>query len=167
MRIRPHFPITMLGLSLALMATQLATAAKPQQSAPSFRLATPHGSVTLSALRGKVVLVDFWASWCAPCERSFPWMNALYDSLAPRGFEIVAINLDKDREAAYAFLARHPARFTVAFDPDGKTAEAYQVKAMPSSFVIDSSGSIVLSHRGFDPKKMGDVEAMIRKECPR
>jgi len=166
MRLRPLIAIT-LGLALALVATQLASADKPARRAPSFHLTTPHGSVTLDSLRGKVVLVDFWASWCVPCERSFPWMGALYDSLAPLGFEVVAINLDKDVEASDAFLTRHPTRFTIAFDPDGTTAEAYQVTAMPSSFVIDRKGAIVLSHRGFDPKKTADIEALIRKECMR
>ena len=166
MRSRPLSPAIFV-LSLALAATQLASADKPPPRAPSFHLPTPHGSVALDSLRGKVVLVDFWASWCVPCERSFPWMGALYDSLAPLGFEIVAINLDKDRAATDAFLARHPSRFTIAFDPNGKSAEAYQVKAMPSSFVIDRSGAIVLSHRGFDPKKTADIEALIRKECMR
>jgi cytochrome c biogenesis protein CcmG, thiol:disulfide interchange protein DsbE len=166
MRIRLRFAILLVSM-LTLMAAPLAFAGKPPRSAPSFRLPTSRGSVALDSLRGKVVLVDFWASWCAPCARSFPWMSALHDSLAPRGFEVVAINLDKDREAAAEFLTRHPASFTVAFDPEGKTAEAYQVTAMPSSFVIDRGGSIVLSHRGFDLKKTADIEALIRKECAR
>ena len=133
--------------------------------APSFRLPTTHGVATLDSLRGKVVLVDFWASWCAPCARSFPWMNALRDSLAGQGFEIVAINLDKEREAADAFLVDHTPRFTVAFDPEGDVAEAYHVAAMPTSFVISRTGTIVLTHAGFDPKKTAEVESVIRKEC--
>jgi len=167
MRFRPLSLVIFALSSLALVATQVASADPPPGRAPAFHLATPHGSVTLDSLRGKVVLVDFWASWCVPCERSFPWMGALYDSLAPLGFEVVAINLDKDLVASDAFLARHPTRFTIAFDPDGKTAKAYQVKAMPSSFVIDRSGTIVLAHRGFDPKKTTELEALIRKECMR
>ena len=166
MRIRPLLPIV-IGLPLMLAAPPLVQAGKTSRAGPSFHLATPRGSVTLDSLRGKVVLVDFWASWCAPCERSFPWMNALRDSLAPQGFEIVAINLDKDRAAADKFLARHTVGFTVAFDADGKTAEAYKVAALPTSFVIDRKGQVVLSHRGFDPKKTAELETAIRKECKR
>lgn len=153
--------------SLFLVAPSLVHAGKESRTAPSFRLVTPHGTVSLDSLRGKVVLLDFWASWCAPCERSFPWMSALHDSLAGQGFEVVAVNLDKDVPAADKFLARHPVDFTIAFDPDGRTAEAYRVEAMPTSFVIDRKGQIALMHRGFDPKKTGEVEAAIRKECAR
>jgi peroxiredoxin len=92
-------------------------------------------------------------------------MNALYDSLSGQGFEIVAINLDKERVDADAFLAQHSPRFTVAFDPEGELAEAYHVMAMPTSFVIGRTGTILLTHAGFDPKKAGEVEDVIRKAC--
>jgi thiol-disulfide isomerase/thioredoxin len=150
---------------LAAGPAMAAPAAQALPAAPAFRLPATHGVAALDSLRGKVVLVDFWASWCAPCARSFPWMNALHDSLAGQGFEIVAINLDKDRDAADGFLAQHAPRFAVAFDPEGETAEAYHVAAMPTSFVIGRTGAIVLKHAGFDPKKTGEVEAVIRKEC--
>ncbi|MGH7742112.1 MAG: TlpA disulfide reductase family protein [Candidatus Eiseniibacteriota bacterium] len=161
MRVRP-----LLAFSLALsLAAQAAFGAKPPALAPAFHLPAQHGLVTLDSLRGKVVLVDFWASWCAPCARSFPWMNALHDSLSRQGLEIVAINLDKERADAEAFLAQHAPRFDVAFDPQGEVAEAYHVMAMPTSFVIGRTGELVLMHPGFDPKKAGDLEAVIRKEC--
>jgi cytochrome c biogenesis protein CcmG/thiol:disulfide interchange protein DsbE len=157
----------MFATLLAVNPAPAAADAPPARLAPSFRLATAHGFVSLDSLRGKVVLVDFWASWCAPCKRSFPWMSALHDSLAARGFELVAINLDKDRDAAERFLEQNPARFTVAFDPGGESAEAYHVAAMPSSFVIAPDGRIALTHAGFDPRKTAEVEAVIRRLCPR
>ncbi len=166
MRIRPLLPIIAASI-LVFTAPVLAHGGREPRTAPLFHLATPHGSVALDSLRGKVVLVDFWASWCVPCERSFPWMSTLRESLAPQGFEVVAINLDKELPAVDQFLARHPVGFVIAFDPDGKTAEAYQVAAMPTSFVIDRSGQVVLSHRGFDPKKTAELETAIRKECAR
>lgn len=157
-----------LWLAIVLLSTTAAVAipAKAPVSAPSFRLPAVHGYAALDSLRGKVVLVDFWASWCAPCERSFPWMNALHDSLSRQGFEIVAINLDKDRAAADAFLEKHPPHFTVAFDPGGEVAERYQVAAMPTSFVIGRDGALLLKHPGFDPKKTAEIESLIRKELP-
>ena len=164
MKIRTLLPLL---LAISFSAPPATSAGTPPRAAPSFHLATAHGDVALDSLRGKVVLIDFWASWCAPCARSFPWMNALHDSLASKGLEIVAVDLDKDPADADAFLAQHPPRFTIAFDPGGKTAEAYHVTAMPSSFVVDPHGSIVYAHRGFDPKKTGEIEAIIRKECPR
>jgi peroxiredoxin len=158
-------PFLVVGALLLAGIAASAPAAKSPPRAPEFRLSATHGVAALDSLRGKVVLLDFWASWCAPCARSFPWMNALHDSLSDQGFEIVAISLDKDREDANAFLAQHAPHFIVAFDPEGETAEAYHVAAMPTSFVIDRSGAIVLTHAGFDPKKTAEVESMVRKEC--
>ncbi|MBK8229736.1 MAG: TlpA family protein disulfide reductase [Candidatus Eisenbacteria bacterium] len=132
--------------------------------APDFVLPTANGSVSLSQLKGKVVYVDFWASWCEPCRRSFPWMNALAMKHKDGPFVLVAINLDKKRELADAFVAKNEPIFTVVFDPEGKTAAAYKVKAMPSSFVIGADGQIAYSHFGFDAKDTAGVEAAIARE---
>jgi cytochrome c biogenesis protein CcmG/thiol:disulfide interchange protein DsbE len=133
--------------------------------APNFELPTRTGSVSLDSLRGKVVLVDFWASWCAPCARSFPWLAAMEERYAAQGLAIVAIDLDHDREAADAFLERHPAPFQVAFDAGGKTAEAFKVRGMPSSFLIGPDGALLYTHVGFDPRKAGTLEERIRQAC--
>ena len=135
-------------------------------SAPTFSLPGRTGTVSLDSLRGRVVYVDFWASWCEPCRRSFPWLNTLRERYAGRGLTIVAINLDKDRRAADAFLGKFPASFLVAYDPAGKTAEAYRVSAMPSSFIIGPTGILLSSHAGFDPRKTGTIEALIQEACP-
>jgi cytochrome c biogenesis protein CcmG, thiol:disulfide interchange protein DsbE len=121
--------------------------------------------VSLESLRGKVVYVDFWASWCDPCKKSFPWMKTLHDRYAAKGLTIVAINLDKKSEAADDFLRDHPAPFLVAFDPSGNTASAFKVAAMPSSFIISRTGAVLSAHAGFDPKKAGAVEALIADAC--
>jgi cytochrome c biogenesis protein CcdA/thiol-disulfide isomerase/thioredoxin len=120
--------------------------------------------LTPEGLRGKVVLVDFWASWCVPCRKSFPWMSALSEREAARGLVVVAINLDKSREPAEAFLRELSPPFTVAFDPAGKTAEAYNVSAMPSSYLINRDGQIVFSHAGFDPRDTAAIETKIKEE---
>lgn len=163
------FPAYLLLLFLAAPAFALppAPAGGGDRPAPTFSLPGPAGTVSLDSLRGRVVYVDFWASWCEPCRRSFPWLNTLRERYADRGFTIVAINLDKDRRAADAFLAKFPASFLVAYDPAGKTAEAYRVSAMPSSFLIGPNGTILSSHAGFDPRKSGAIEALIQEACPR
>jgi thiol-disulfide isomerase/thioredoxin len=108
-------------------------------------------------LRGRVVYVDFWASWCVPCRASFPWLAKLNERYAARGLTIVAIDLDKDRAAADAFLAKYAAPFKVAFDAPGKTAEAFGVEAMPTSFLIGRDGRVLERHAGFDAKHAAEL----------
>ncbi len=87
----------------------------------------------LAPIKGKVIWVDFWASWCAPCRRSFPWLNSMQRRYGARGLQVIGVNLDKDRKLAEGFLAETPAAFGLRFDPDGKLAKQFDVKAMPSS----------------------------------
>ena len=139
------------------------SAAEPRP-APGFTLPTRDGTVSLEGLRGKVVLVDFWASWCAPCRQSFPWLREMGSRYGAQGLEVVAIDLDKDRRLADAFLIELAPTFTVAFDPQGKTAEAFGVEAMPSSFLVGRDGRLLVSHPGFDSKDTGAFERRIREE---
>ena len=115
----------------------------------------------VSEREGKVVVVDFWASWCVPCRRSFPWMNAMMDKYADDGLVFVAVNLDRDRGDADAFLAEVPANFELEFDPDASIAREYGVEAMPSSFVFGRDGELVAKHLGFKVKKQDEYEAII------
>jgi thiol-disulfide isomerase/thioredoxin len=154
-----------LAVALALALPSLAAAAAAKGPAPRFDLPARTGTVSLDSLRGRVVLLDFWASWCEPCKRSFPWMSGLHEQYGAKGLTIVAINLDKARDAADAFLTEHPVKFLIAFDPTGKTAEAYHVPAMPTSFLIGPTGTILYSHAGFDPKKTGELEKLIAEAC--
>ncbi|MBI3562381.1 MAG: TlpA family protein disulfide reductase [Gammaproteobacteria bacterium] len=116
---------------------------------PKLSLQTPQGGLRLNELRGQVVYVDFWASWCVPCRKSFPWMNQIHNRYNKDGLKIVAINLDKDTNLARKFLADYPANFTVAFDPDGLSAQHFKVQGMPSSYLIDRQGKIHARHIGF------------------
>jgi cytochrome c biogenesis protein CcmG/thiol:disulfide interchange protein DsbE len=133
--------------------------------APSFDLPTLTGTVDTDSLRGHVVLVDFWASWCLPCAESFPWLASMQEQYGDQGLRVVAVDLDKQRELAEKFLRRHPAPFTVAFDPAGGTAEAFGVEAMPSSFLIGPDGAVLFTKRGFDAEHTAEFEARIREAC--
>jgi cytochrome c biogenesis protein CcmG, thiol:disulfide interchange protein DsbE len=165
---RVRFVLAVASLSAALAAAPPAFAdARSGAAAPAFTLPTSSGSVSLDSLRGKVVLVDFWASWCVPCKSSFPWMSAMHERYRSKGLAIVAINVDKSRKSAKQFLDKHPAPFVVAYDPSGKTAKAYHVWGMPTSYLIGPDRSILFSRSGFDPKHAREVEAMIAEAVAR
>jgi thiol-disulfide isomerase/thioredoxin len=101
------------------------------------------------SLAGKVVYVDFWASWCAPCRLSFPWMQQIYEKYREKGFEIVAVSVDKDHNAALKFLKHSKATFTIVFDSTGELAKKLQLEAMPTSIIYDRGGRLVSKHSGF------------------
>jgi thiol-disulfide isomerase/thioredoxin len=155
------------AVALALGGGAAASPVARPTPAPAFTLPTRTGTVALDSLRGKVVLVDFWASWCEPCRASFPWMSRLHERYAARGLVIVAIDLDKTRPPAEQFLLDHPAAFTIAYDPAGRSAEAFKVKAMPTSFIVGADGKILLAHAGFDPTKTAAIESLIAGALPR
>ena len=151
-------------LAALLVALPLSPqAATPGAPAPLLSLPDVAGrTVALEALRGKVVYVDFWASWCGPCKRSFPWMNEMAQKYGARGLEIVAVNLDRKRDDADRFLKATPAGFTVVFDPTGATPAAWEVKGMPSSYLVDATGKVVLVESGFRDERKAEVEERIR-----
>lgn len=117
----------------------------------------------LGEISGQVVWVDFWASWCAPCRRSFPWMNRMHARYAKQGLQIIAVNVDKERAAADQFLKETPAAFALKFDPEGNLAETFGVEAMPTSYLIDgSSGEVIERHLGFKLGNADHYEAAIK-----
>ncbi len=130
--------------------------------APTLKLPTVNGELDLEQLKGKVVYLDFWASWCKPCKESFPWMREMKSAYAGKGLEIVAVNLDKDRSLADAFLKKMDVNFTVAFDESGDTAAAYKLRGMPSSYLIGRDGKLYASHIGFREKDKSKMEQAIR-----
>jgi thiol-disulfide isomerase/thioredoxin len=111
--------------------------------------ATAIDPVDLPAYRGKVVLLDFWASWCGPCKESFPWMQRMQQRYGERGLVVVAVNVDHDRALAEQFLRAQDAHLNVVFDPQGQAAERYQVSAMPTSFYVGRDGAVRYTHLGF------------------
>jgi len=120
------------------------------------------GDLNLEKHAGKVVLLDFWASWCVPCRRSFPWMNEMQEKYAQDGLVIIAVNVDREVENAAAFLAEYPANFEVIYDPDAALAKEYKIQGMPSSFIIGRDGASIDRHTGFKVKKRDEYEAVIR-----
>jgi thiol-disulfide isomerase/thioredoxin len=152
------------SLSIKVLATAvllLFSLASFAQKAPEFSLPGDNGTINLADYRGKVVYLDFWASWCGPCRKSFPWMNELKAHFSGEKFEIIAINLDENREYSQKFIADTQPGFTIAYDSEGKSAESYKVMGMPSSYLIDKNGNIVSQHVGFRQKDKAKIEAEI------
>ena len=156
-------PIAAFAAAAALLLPAVPAAATDVgQAAPAFTLPAAKGDpVALDKLRGKVVYVDFWASWCGPCRRSFPWMNEMQQKYGGKGFTIVGVNVDKKRSDADKFLVQNPADFTVVFDEAGTTPAAYAVKGMPSSYLIDGKGNVVYVERGFLDEHKAELEQRI------
>jgi cytochrome c biogenesis protein CcmG, thiol:disulfide interchange protein DsbE len=157
----------LLCLKLCLLAPTLAFAVEVGAPAPTAQLATATGTVDLAPTPQRWLYVDFWASWCAPCKQSFPWMNELQTKFRDRGLQVVAINVDTRRADADRFLKQLPAQFTVAFDPAGETPKRFAVKAMPSAYLIDPQGRVRMVHRGFKDADrdalMRDIDALLKK----
>ena len=142
----------------ALLATTLALATARADDGP----------IDLAPYAGKVVYVDFWASWCIPCRASFPWMNALQEELGEDGLVIIGVNTGDTQEEAARFLAEVPAEFTLLSDADGSIAKAYGLKGMPMAFIHDRDGALVASHVGFNERtaaqRAEEMRAFVRGE---
>ena len=129
---------------------------------PGIMLAAPADAPPdLASYRGKVVYVDFWASWCVPCRQSFPWMNAMHKQFAKDGLVVIAVNMDQKRADADSFLQQFPAEFTVRFDPEGRLAKGYKVRGMPTSVLLDRNGKQLMLHEGFRKQDRANLEAAI------
>jgi cytochrome c biogenesis protein CcmG/thiol:disulfide interchange protein DsbE len=124
----------------------------------------------LSAYKGKVVYLDFWASWCTPCRLSFPWMNQLQARYGRDGLVVIGVNVDHDRALADEFLAANRGNFPIVYDPHGALAGKYDFKDMPTSFLIGRDGKVRSVHSGFFPNReesyAADVKALLDEKAP-
>lgn len=116
---------------------------------------------SLQELQGKVLYVDFWASWCPPCVRSFPFLSQLDQDLKDQGLQVIGINLDEKIADAEAFLENYPVNFEIALDSDKQCAKDFGVVAMPSSYLIDRKGVIRHVHQGFRSDEAKDLRLAI------
>lgn len=129
---------------------------------PAFSMKDIKGNtVTLDSLNGKVVFLDFWATWCGPCKEELPALDAIYQKYAKDGLEIVAVSVDKSEENVAEFLAKKPVSFTVLTDKTGKLASSFSLVGMPTAFIIGKDGVIVHKHAGFSKSFLSVYEKEI------
>jgi thiol-disulfide isomerase/thioredoxin len=117
----------------------------------------------LAVYRGRVVVVDFWASWCKPCRRSIPWLNQMRAKYGDRGLVVIGVNVDQNGQDAARFLRDVPIDFDVVYDPEGALAARYDVEGMPSTYVYSRAGDLVARHIGFQSSKRPEYETLLER----
>ncbi|MEW8232043.1 MAG: TlpA disulfide reductase family protein [Candidatus Thiodiazotropha endolucinida] len=147
-----------------LLACGYTVAANQPSMAPDFTLKSREGvNIKLSELRGQVVMVNFWASWCGPCRQEMPLLQQLFDRYQSLGFSLLGVNVDEDRAAADKMLSDLPVSFPILYDDRSKVSKQYQVKAMPSTFMVDRDGRIRYLHKGYKPGYEEEYQQQIRQ----
>ncbi len=154
--------ISLLCAILTLTPVQALVAAETGKAMPNCTLTSMNdaNSLGLKQYHGKVIYVDFWSSWCGPCAQSFAFLNELNKELKDQGLQIIGVNLDEVPEDAKTFLDAHPANFTVASDANQQCAKDFEVKAMPSSYLIDRHGIVRHVHLGFRPEEAKEFRVL-------
>lgn len=136
---------------------------KPVVGKPAapFKLTTIDGE-KVSVGKGKVTIVDFWATWCEPCKKSFPKYQELYVKYKASGLEIVAVSVDDEKNGIADFAKTYGAKFPVAWDEGHKVAGCYDPPGMPSAFVIDKNGVVKHLHKGYHDGEEKEIEKEIK-----
>jgi peroxiredoxin len=156
--------ITALLLTTLLCAATPAHAAvSPGAPAPAFTLAARDGgNLSLADLKGQVVMINFWATWCGPCRQEMPLLAQLHDKYEPLGFTMLGVNVEPDSAAAVTWLKGVPVTFPILFDTDSAVAGRFGVEGMPSSVLVDRNGQVRYVHRGYKPGDEAKYADMIR-----
>ncbi len=147
----------------SLLAASSAEALEPGEAPPAIDRPDQSGAtVSLPELEGKVVLVNFWASWCGPCRHEMPVLQALHEKYASEGLVIVGINIDRNSKKMKNFLKGSPVTFRIVHDPKKKVAAAYEPSAMPTSYFIGRDGKLHYIHEGFREEDSVTIEAQLK-----
>ena len=149
--------------ALLAAATAQATLA-PNATAPDFTLRSLNGpNLRLAEQRGRVVLVNFWATWCGPCKQEMPHLNRLYDKYRSAGFVLLGVNVDEDATVAAGAASKLGMHFPVLFDSQKSVSRLYDLQSMPSTVLIDRDGRVRYLHRGYHEGLEEAYERQIRE----
>lgn len=153
--------LSLLVSSFAFNPVMSATLDKP---APDFTLKSLTGkNIKLSEQAGNVVMLNFWASWCGPCRKEMPLLNALHKKYEALGFTILGINVEQELKLAKSFLADTPVEFPVLFDTSNTVSQAYEVIAMPTTVLIDRNGKVRYLHKGYKEGDEAKYKKLVKK----
>lgn len=153
--------IAIITLLIMSFVSVVAFAKIKADNAPDFVLKSASGkNVRLSELKGRIVMLNFWATWCGPCAEEIPHLNELHESLDPYDFELLGINLDEDQSKAVYLASKLKVNFPVLFDTEKDVSKSFAIKAMPTTIIIDRAGKIRYVNRGF---KKGYIEKYHRQ----
>jgi peroxiredoxin len=145
-----HARRSLIGAALGLGTGVCAAALVPASPAPDFTLRSMDGqNLRLGEQRGRVVMVNFWATWCGPCRQEMPHLNRLYEKYRPSGFVLFGVNVDEDTRNAAAVATKMGLKFPVLPDADKRVSKQYDLSAMPSTVLIDREGKVRHVHRGY------------------
>jgi len=149
--------------AFAALATVCSLVGASTTVAPDFTLPSRSGdSISLEQLKGQVVMLNFWASWCGPCRQEMPLLDQMHKRYSSLGFTLLGVNVEEDSAAAEKWLAQTPVTFPVLYDKDNKVSQLYQVDSMPSTVFIDRKGNVRYLHRGYKPGDEGEYLNQIR-----
>jgi thiol-disulfide isomerase/thioredoxin len=147
---------------IGIVACALPAAGPAAETPPPLSITTLDGvPFSLDSLKGNVVVLDFWASWCVPCRASFPSLDALQAKYQSQGLRVVGLTLEEDKDAIIEFLDSIPVRFAILRDPSGRAGESFGVVAMPTTFLIDREGRVAARFEGGDKRSHEKLEAAV------
>jgi thiol-disulfide isomerase/thioredoxin len=152
-------------LLIVMLACQiLSPVSASDELAPDFTLADAAGrQVSLGDLKGQVVMINFWASWCGPCRQEMPLLEQIHQKYQPLGFTLLAVNVEENSADGQAFLKERPVSFPVLYDPANDISKLYDVVAMPSTVLIDRKGNVRYLHHGYKPGYENDYIDQVRE----
>jgi thiol-disulfide isomerase/thioredoxin len=157
-------PFQLFAILLAAVVFAASAVAEVSKGpAPDFTLKSRSGkNLKLSELRGQVVMINFWASWCGPCRQEMPLLDKLYERYSPLGFTLLGVNVEEDSGKAQALLNENPVSFPVLFDVTNKVSKLYNLSAMPSTVLVDRDGNMRYLHKGYVPGTEVEYEKQVK-----